>query len=371
MTDYNHLDEDLYQLIDQHHNTEYPEIIHTDKWILASTLQKAIRRGEGDTALSACLSLYKVDKRMLLRRIAVTAFEDIGIGNTNLIKLIIHGLFGQPPHPLKKAKQIELLFVLISEMCKSPKERSGHYLYTICEEHPSLEHEREDFLYYSPRDLCDIVGDEGYSLAKRSLAAWYLGGTSRFRSPYLPNTPVEKDALWWIYEQMGTTHCLLEVIKQASKVMIDPFPLQFHLKHFETKNLPSGEVKAHTVPKTEKINRIPLYALDRHTRLGKAALRILFKNSPALQDYLTKWLPKPLWKKNYEMAVFRVESAVINKELMFPGYQELDQMYLEAEFLSSDRPQEYLDGLLQLVRDSIPELNKIRTRILMDQLGGL
>lgn len=371
MTDYNHLDEDLYQLIDQYDYIEYPELIHADKWILASILQKAIRRGELDTALGSCLSLYKVDKRMLLRRVAVTAFEDIGIGNAHLIKLIIHGLFGQPPHPLKKAKPIELLFALISEMCNSPKERSGHYLYTICEEHPSLEHEREDFLYYTPRDLCDIVANEEYSLAKRSLAAWYLGGTSRYRSPFLPKTPVEKDFLWWIYEQMGTTHCLLEVMKQASKVMIDPFPLQFHLKHFETKDLPSGEVKAHTVPKTEKINRIPLYALDKHTRLGKTALRALFKNSPALQDYLTKWLPKPLWKKNYEMAVFRVESAVINKELIFPGYKELDQMYLEAEFLSDDRPQEYLDGLLNLVGDSIPELNEIRTRILMEQLGGL
>ncbi len=52
-----------------------------DHWLLASALQKAIRRNQPKTAIDAALVLLKRDPSRLWRRLLVCAFEDIGIGD--------------------------------------------------------------------------------------------------------------------------------------------------------------------------------------------------------------------------------------------------------------------------------------------------
>jgi replication-associated recombination protein RarA len=51
-----------------------------DRWLAASALQKAIRRGDAPTAQRAARTLYRHDPRSAWRRLLVIAYEDIGIG---------------------------------------------------------------------------------------------------------------------------------------------------------------------------------------------------------------------------------------------------------------------------------------------------
>ena len=66
-----------------------PQLLHADKWVLASGLQKAIRRGELRTAQSCAATLMQADKQMLWRRLQVTALEDVGVGDAALVTQII------------------------------------------------------------------------------------------------------------------------------------------------------------------------------------------------------------------------------------------------------------------------------------------
>ncbi len=50
-----------------------PQLLHADKWVLASGLQKAIRRGELRTAQSCAATLMQADKQMLWRRLQEAA----------------------------------------------------------------------------------------------------------------------------------------------------------------------------------------------------------------------------------------------------------------------------------------------------------
>ncbi len=52
-----------------------------DRWLAASALQKAVRRGNEEEALSCARLLSDVDPQRLWRRIAVIAMEDVGIGD--------------------------------------------------------------------------------------------------------------------------------------------------------------------------------------------------------------------------------------------------------------------------------------------------
>ena len=60
-----------------------PDIIPTatDRWLLASNLQKAIRRGLTDVAMGTANKLLIVDARYFWRRLLVIAYEDIGYGD--------------------------------------------------------------------------------------------------------------------------------------------------------------------------------------------------------------------------------------------------------------------------------------------------
>ena len=56
------------------------EPLPCDRWLAASALQKAIRRGDALTAQRAVRTLYRYDPRSACRRLLVIAREDIGIG---------------------------------------------------------------------------------------------------------------------------------------------------------------------------------------------------------------------------------------------------------------------------------------------------
>ena len=58
--------------------TPAPIPLATDSWVARSVLQKAIRRGMLELALSAAAQLVVIDRRTLWRRLIVTALEDLG-----------------------------------------------------------------------------------------------------------------------------------------------------------------------------------------------------------------------------------------------------------------------------------------------------
>ena len=56
----------------------------SDKWVLASNLQKAIRRGLKDVAISTAIKLVGMDAAYFWRRLLVIGYEDVGFGDLPL-----------------------------------------------------------------------------------------------------------------------------------------------------------------------------------------------------------------------------------------------------------------------------------------------
>ena len=56
-------------------------LVPVDPWVAASGLQKAIRREAEKLALGSAKTLLLTDPDRLWRRLCVTAFEDVGLGD--------------------------------------------------------------------------------------------------------------------------------------------------------------------------------------------------------------------------------------------------------------------------------------------------
>ena len=63
----------------------FPEPLTADRYVAMSALQKAIRRGNQPVGLRAALSLLRSTARGFWRRLGVISFEDIGVGNIDLV----------------------------------------------------------------------------------------------------------------------------------------------------------------------------------------------------------------------------------------------------------------------------------------------
>ena len=50
----------------------------TEKWIVRSAFQKAVRRGQVDRAVDLALTLHRIDSRYVWRAVLTVAIEDVG-----------------------------------------------------------------------------------------------------------------------------------------------------------------------------------------------------------------------------------------------------------------------------------------------------
>jgi hypothetical protein len=64
-----------------------------------------------------------------------------------------------------------------------------------------------------------------------------------------------------------------------------------------------------TVPESELVAGIPLYALDKHTRLGKRAIRELIRVDSRFRACLQELVPQQSWQAAAEMAAFYADAA--------------------------------------------------------------
>jgi hypothetical protein len=117
------------------------EPLPCDRWLAASALQKAIRRGDALTAQRAARTLYRHDSRSAWRRLLVIAYEDIGIGAPDA--MISTTLRGANANARRDAGGDEAAALATSEMlAAAPKDRSADLPFAVVLHDPTLENAR-------------------------------------------------------------------------------------------------------------------------------------------------------------------------------------------------------------------------------------
>jgi replication-associated recombination protein RarA len=113
-----------------------PQPMDASPWVAMSVLQKAIRRGREDLALSAATTLLRDAPDKLWRRIGCIAFEDIGVASLEPVGLATVALAGKR-HRAALGGEWAVASCVVIELSRAPKCRAADDLLMACELHPA------------------------------------------------------------------------------------------------------------------------------------------------------------------------------------------------------------------------------------------
>jgi len=263
------------------------EPLIADQWVTKSLLQKSIRRGEIEIAQRAPLTFLAQKASALWRRLIIIAFEEIGAGSPDVVAMTMAASTDARWRKLSGGEAVVAVH-LVRLLAEAPKSRSAEHLITSSNCHPSFEQERLLVSASSIADNLTVVADNSKSLMHRALAAWCVSGIGWEREK-VPgsNLPALLDA----FSQLGVPDDLVAVTGTAVMKSREPITLMVPLIWLTANESQVPTVLEAAVPGTLVLDGIPMYALDKHTRIGQEAIRSLAKYNSAIANFWKGTLP--------------------------------------------------------------------------------
>ena len=108
---------------------------------------------------------------------------------------------------------------------------------------------------------------------------------------------------------------------------------------------------------------VPLYALDKHTRLGREAIWRFARENDVVRACLERRVPANRWRAGAYVTAFYVDAAPVSHRLIWDQSEGLEAFGLEVDLLTAGVPREGIAPLLQTMRDNLQHLNEIRAEV--------
>ena len=341
------------------------EPLIADQWVVKSLLQKSIRRGEVEIAERAALTFLAQKGSAIWRRFIVIAFEDIGAGSPDVVAMTVAA-----STDVKWRKQsggdIVLAAHLARLLAEAPKSRAAEHLITSSDQHPSLEQERRMVSTSSIAENLAAVADKSNSLTHRALAAWCVSGIGWNREN---QSGTDLPALFDTSRKLGVPEELVAATGIAATKSREPITLMVPLTWLAANGGQVPFVFEAPVPSSPILDGIPMYALDKHTRIGQDAIRSLVKYNSAIREFLERHVVPAQRHKAAYMAAFYADAAPLASKLSWDGADRLEALGTESDLLKVGVPSEQIEPLLKLFRANVSHLNKLRAHAICKKRG--
>lgn len=336
------------------------ESLKNNKWLLVSSLQKAVRRGLSNEAAVLWDVAKEIDKFYVTYRTSIMAIEDVGLGNPTLV----HDFLSTS---LKKANLQEkggddYIRKVIKELAESVKDR------TACDttwlagkiKTPSLEEV----------DLVSYYKDTQLNIIERSLAGWLLVGTKKIKHGLITerdeNSNIEQ--FLEINKNLGVSESVLEVVKCSYSYHKEPHIFAYPLLSLALENEKDKTLGIYkTGDSFSKDFSSPIYyyqgipilmsAVDGHTSEGKRVLEKI-RNQSNIQNIIGN-LNEEIQIYLMKHALFKAEGQVVNKRLFYPTASKI---YKQSQIFYEDG--QIIKELTQEIENMLPEINNIRENVL-------
>lgn len=340
---------------DRASNSDEPApFVGADVWLLASTLQKAIRRGDLSVARRAGYQLLSLDRRRLWRRVAIVALEDIGVANIDAAITMIAVATSMKRRKAIGGELLALEFVL-AEACKAAKDRSGDHLISVITHEPVSAPERVILQGASRSALLARMVTSSVPLVSRIRAA-LVADERHALDRSRPGGDAVIGDVFEVLEELAVPSFLLSACKAYARQESDPLPVIVPMLWLERRVLVDtlGEIRRVTPP-VDLIDELPDYAFDPiHTRLGKRAVEL----------WLRCYLSKPSWSaRQVAMALWHHEAAACDQTLAWAEGENLRIRAERADLLSCGVPDEQHDAIKTFVIEQHPALTCARRAV--------
>jgi hypothetical protein len=329
-------------------------LLRLDPYETSSLLQKAIRRGDADLAERAAVRLYRLRGLDAGRRLLVIAFEDVGIGSLDaLIKtteICVDASASEPA--LCDAARL---------LADAPKDRSPKHLLTAALIHPALEEARRVIAAAPHAERLDLVTEADASLSVRAIAAWRCSGLNWQAKP---TDRGDIAGLMNTFARLGVPGDLILASREAAKRTYEPIVLMAPLVWIAAvQDQPPPIVEECPLPEPVDIDGVPLSIFDKHTAVGKAAIRRLVHEIEPVRAVLRAFVPKDLMPAVAEMAALHAEATAVSRSLLWRGAVKLETLGVEADMLWAGARRAGIGPIVTTMRDNIEYLNMYRIRV--------
>jgi hypothetical protein len=333
-----------------------PQIV--DKWMLASNLQKCIRRGLVDNAAATAIKLVSIDPKYFWRRLLVIAYEDIGVSAIPLCHELLKTFRREALHRDLGVARVAAYFAVA--LANSRKSR------TLCDAIAMLEFNvRLGEIETRCTDLTDsqltnLISSVGEPMIDRVAALRHICGyRENAYSSYRMITPPRPDLMREVCSALALSDIETALFlsgQNTSESMNVALPVVIQLARGEQHDKQSSQ-------NFEGTDGLLYATLDRHTRIGKRCFAKFAKEiSPATEFFQKHPDLKPV--DVLGVAVFIIEGSQLDHWVTFPESDDLRQTF-ERNFLEhTGLTGAAANELLTITSTNLPSLNRIRAEAL-------
>lgn len=260
-------------------------------------------------ALRAAATLVNADVRVLWRRLVVTALEDLGIGEVDLLARIVAAARDRAWRQ-KVGGDWRIAAALIERACTGTKCTSANDLRTVATEDPALDEFKSSLCEAELPDLLDLMTDERQPVVRRAVAVLLVHGEDAGPAAPLHIAP-DPGAVFAAFGEAGRYGHVAATYHQAfrqSRVSLAPLSLCLwpDSRDIELSGMDDD------LPPVSWLGEAPSFAYDQYTRPGLAAIRRYAFTSPAWQEFAGRWrIARSDWPKAAGELLFRAEGAVL------------------------------------------------------------
>jgi hypothetical protein len=347
---------DLQRAVAERGEPPTPQPMDASPWVAMSAMQKAIRRGREDLALSAAATLLRDAPDKLWRRIGCIAYEDVGLAALDTVGIATASLGGKQACAALGGEWA-VASCVVAELSRAPKCRGADDLLMACELHPAYADARVELPRLTTRHLIETATGRG-SVQERALALWYALGTDRDRST-LARRRGEPQLVFDRLCEAGWPHSIVEVAREGfrrTRTVLCPLVALLACEPRQAVQLKSDEL-----PPEEVIGDVPTWAVDLYSREGRAALA-RFLQTEALAARWVRRNVSPSRRVSFLGHInFRVEGGLVTNRMRWPLADELRR---QVDVACSGRGCPDATEILELLRDDIPRLNEARAAVI-------
>jgi hypothetical protein len=251
-------------------------------------------------------------------------------------------------------------------LARAPKSRSAEHLITAWKYHPAFEQLRLRSADTSIEQAVAVVADHARPLVQRGIAASRLFDLDRSRGRSVRNGLA---ALLEAYVRLGVPGKLLTAIDIAAGSVRDAITLMVPLIWLALDEGQVPNVLNSELPRSICVDEVPLYALDKHTRVGREAIRNFVKSNFEIRHCLERYVAPNHWNDAAYMAAFYADAAPLARKLVWRGADDLETLGTEADLLRAGVALEGIVPLVDLFRANVPHLNNVRAHTLGKKSG--
>lgn len=316
-----------------------------DVYVLSSALQKAVRRSDLAMARRVGHQLLRRDKRRLWNRLAVTALEDIGIGDPDCAAELV-GVALDRHWRYRAGGDEATLDVILTAACSAIKDRGADHALSIMALAPPPAARRLDLRRIPEPERLDLVANTACPLDERLFVASTLVGASGRADPSALANVLARLREAGVPETLMNA-CSLHGLRSRDRLGLALPLIWLEWRHGGS----SGHIRQHFLPGQE-IGGIPDYAFDPlHTRLGRQSVRLW------LRSFLKR---PPFTESQVAMALWNREASALARQLIWPTGEQLRDRAHAADLMGTGLPLERHQELREWIDANMKALQPAR-----------